>query len=297
MSEFPIICLYHYPCQDGFTAAWAAWQVHPDWDFVPVKHGDPPPDVTGKFVYMLDFSYKRPIILEMAKQATFIRILDHHASAEKDLVDLPPNVWVQFDMSKSGARLSWDYFHGGLVKDRPMLIDYVEDRDLWKFRFPETKAVSSWLFSKDYDFDNWNYYAQILDDPDNIIPVKNMGEAILDKHNKDVVELLQNKYMIEIGGHSVWTANLPYTFASDAAGILAKNTPFGSTYFYDGEGFVFSLRSDSKGIDVSEVAGLYGGGGHKHAAGFKIKSLLEIDLHYCKCGKCLDCLRRERAAS
>jgi nanoRNase/pAp phosphatase (c-di-AMP/oligoRNAs hydrolase) len=34
---------------------------------------------------------------------------------------------------------------------------------------------------------------------------------------------------------------------------------------------VFSLRSsENGGLDVSAVAALFGGGGHKHAAGFRV---------------------------
>jgi nanoRNase/pAp phosphatase (c-di-AMP/oligoRNAs hydrolase) len=33
---------------------------------------------------------------------------------------------------------------------------------------------------------------------------------------------------------------------------------------------VFSLRSTPEGMDVSEIAKQYGGGGHKHSAGFRI---------------------------
>jgi nanoRNase/pAp phosphatase (c-di-AMP/oligoRNAs hydrolase) len=37
-----------------------------------------------------------------------------------------------------------------------------------------------------------------------------------------------------------------------------------------GTSAIFSLRSTEEGLDVSEIAKLYGGGGHKHAAGFKV---------------------------
>jgi len=36
------------------------------------------------------------------------------------------------------------------------------------------------------------------------------------------------------------------------------------------EGRVFSLRSNDEGVDVSEVAKQYGGGGHRNASGFKV---------------------------
>jgi nanoRNase/pAp phosphatase (c-di-AMP/oligoRNAs hydrolase) len=33
---------------------------------------------------------------------------------------------------------------------------------------------------------------------------------------------------------------------------------------------VFSLRSTEEGLDVAEIAKQYGGGGHKHASGFRV---------------------------
>ena len=60
--------------------------------------------------------------------------------------------------------------------------------------------------------------------------------------------------------------------------LLGKGEPFAATFFYDGEGYVFSLRSDDNGLDVSEIAKQYGGGGHKHAAGFKLKSWLNTSI-------------------
>ena len=49
-------------------------------------------DVTGKDVVLVDFSYKRPVLMEMAEKANNILILDHHKTSAEDLVDLPANV-------------------------------------------------------------------------------------------------------------------------------------------------------------------------------------------------------------
>ncbi len=265
-SKVPLV-IYHYPCVDGFTAAWAIWKKHPDWEFYPGKHGDAPPDVTGREVYMVDFSYKRPVLLEMASKATSIKILDHHKTAEADLVDLPENVSVTFDMSKSGARLTWEFFHPDKFVSK--LVFFVEDRDLWRFEFPETKAINAYIFSQDYSFGSWELINQKLHT--SFINLVGAGEAILDKHDKDVQELSAGKFRLNIEGHSVWAVNVPYTLASDMGHLLGKGEPFAATFFYDGEGFVYSLRSDENGLDVSEIAKKFGGGGHKHAAGFKIR--------------------------
>jgi oligoribonuclease NrnB/cAMP/cGMP phosphodiesterase (DHH superfamily) len=261
------LVIYHGNCQDGFTAAWAVWRVHLDWEFYPGKYQEEPPDITDRDVYFVDFSYKRPVILEMAAKAKSITILDHHKTAEADLVDLPGNVIVNFDLEKSGAHLAWDWFHP--TEPLPSIIRTVEDRDLWRFALPYTKEISAALFAEEYNFVTWTLWHQKIELEGTGWAVQ-MGEAILRKQAKDINELLQNKYMAEIGGHIVPVANLPYTLCSDAGNILAQGQPFGATFYLDGKSAIFSLRSTEDGIDVSEIAKQYGGGGHKHAAGFKV---------------------------
>ena len=65
-------------------------------------------------------------------------------------------------------------------------------------------------------------------------------------------------------------ADLPYTMSSDAGHEMAKGRPFAACYWDTPEGRVFSLRSNDEGIDVSEVAKQYGGGGHRNASGFRV---------------------------
>jgi oligoribonuclease NrnB/cAMP/cGMP phosphodiesterase (DHH superfamily) len=273
-SKVPLV-IYHSPCQDGFTAAWACWKAHPDWEFYPGVYGDPPSDVTGRKVYMLDFSYKYHVLCEMSLQAESILILDHHKTAEADLkATLPINITARFDMEKSGARLAWEYFHPDT--DIPSIVKFVEDRDLWRFSLNDTKNITAWLFAQDYKFDVWNDAdRQITWDAHEAWLA---GYAISQKQAKDVAELCEKKFRYTIGGHDVWCVNVPYTLASDCGQLLGKGELFAASVYYDGEGFVFSLRSDDNGMDVSEIAKQYGGGGHKHAAGFKLPSpLILID--------------------
>lgn len=235
------LVIYHGNCQDGFTAAWAIWLKHPDWEFYPAKHGDPRPNVTGREVYMVDFSYKKDVVTAMAAVAESIVILDHHKTAEEDLKamdQITTNVNVVFNMEKSGAHLAWEHFHSEPV---PPIIQIVEDRDLWRFKFIDTKAISSYIFSQPYDFEMWSFLAHMLEDKHDREEIEGYGNAILQKQAKDTQELSANKFRTMIDGHSVWTVNLPYTFSSDMGNLLAKGEPFASTFYYDGEGFVYSL--------------------------------------------------------
>jgi hypothetical protein len=82
------LCIYHGNCQDGFGAAWTVRHALGDRvEFYPGIYQNEPPDVTGRDVIIVDFSYKRPVIEAMALKAHSILILDHHKSAVADLGD------------------------------------------------------------------------------------------------------------------------------------------------------------------------------------------------------------------
>lgn len=264
----PDICIYHGNCADGFTAAWAVWKAHPDIEFFAGVYGEPPPDVTGKHVVLVDFSYKRPVLDSLAKSARSIVILDHHKTAQADLDGFLNCI---FDMERSGAQIAWDYFHAG--KPRPALVDYVADRDLWRFALPGSRQIAACIFSHPYDFKTWDWLANRADFTMSLQEMVGEGDAIERKHHKDIAELLrQTRRTMKIGGMVVPVANLPYTLASDAAGEMAKDAPFAACYFDRNDGQrVFSLRSRGTiGADVSLVAAQYGGGGHRNAAGFQM---------------------------
>jgi oligoribonuclease NrnB/cAMP/cGMP phosphodiesterase (DHH superfamily) len=272
------LVIYHSNCQDGFTAAWAVWLSHPDWEFYPGVHGEPPPDVTGRVVYMVDFSYKRPVLLEIAEHAESITILDHHKTAAADLdgIEFCSNkIEVKFDMDKSGARLAWECFHPR--EDVPNFVTFVEDRDLWRFTYDETRPICAAIFSHDYSFEQWSKFNRLCQGYDGWMTLVKEGEAIERKQQKDIAELLPKlTYNLTIGGTEVPAVNLPYQYASDAGHILSKDAPFAAVYYFDGKHYKFSLRSGENGADVSEIAKRYGGGGHKHAAGFQVISLEDL---------------------
>lgn len=267
MSE--IFCIYHGDCADGFTAAWAVWKRHPGAEFFAGVHGENPPDVRGRAVVIVDFCYKREVILEMAKIAKSILILDHHKSAQAEMQDLPENVTAVFDMARSGAMMAWQYFHPSDAPP-PLLVQHVQDRDLWHFSLRYTRAFSANLFSHNYSFDVWDRIAERSRDAAEYLSFVHEGEAIQRKHEKDVAELVRKcSFLGKLAGWKVPFLNCPYFHSSDAGNILAKGYPFAVCY-YDSDGIRnYSLRSEENGLDVSEIAAQFGGGGHKHAAGFR----------------------------
>lgn len=285
----PDLCIHHAPCADGFTAAWAVWNRFPDIGFHAGVHGQPPPDVTGLHVLIVDFSYKRAVLEAMGERAASITILDHHKSAQADLevfaifnpvnVDnidtilaaTQPglgNIRAEFDMNRSGAMMAWQFCKPDAPP--PLLVQHVQDRDLWRFALRGTREIQADLFSRPYEFAVWDDYARMLETPDGWRAAVTAGAAIERKHHKDCEELVNlcARDMV-IGGHTVRVANIPYTMSSDAAHMLAEGRAFGACYFDRADGSrVFSLRSQADGADVSVIASSYGGGGHARAAGF-----------------------------
>lgn len=290
MTNSKILCIYHGNCADGFGAAWAVRRAlgAENVEFHAGVYQESPPDVRGRHVVIVDFSYKRPILLEMGEQALSVLVLDHHKSAAEDLAGLPKPLWswqsylddtvrgivtdgtdpalprVLFDMERSGAMIAWDFFHPG--QPAPQLLQHIQDRDLWRFALEGTREVQACLFSHPYDFDLWDKL--MATDPQGLAVE---GAAIERKHHKDIAEFIgvAARRMV-IAGYNVPVLNAPYFWSSDAGHLLAQGEPFAACYWDTPEGRVFSLRSADDGLDVSAIAKQYGGGGHKHAAGFRV---------------------------
>ena len=287
------LCIYHGNCADGFGAAYAVWKWDPSVTFHAGVYQDPPPDVTGKDVILVDFSYRRAVLEEMAKTARTITILDHHKSAAEDLdaFTMKSNRldemamsfdefqgWCEFngiypiralfDIDRSGAMIAWQHFHR---VSPPRLFEHIQDRDLWRFALPGTREIQAMVFSHPYDFAVWDELVARCDDTAGWGAMIAEGKAIERKHFKDIDELLKVvTTRLVIGGHDVPVANLPYTMTSDAGHQLAQGEPFAACYWDTPAGRVFSLRSSDDGLDVAEIAKQFGGGGHKHAAGFRL---------------------------
>lgn len=292
MSYAPHLCIYHADCMDGFTAAWVVKSCFPDVELWPARYGDPVPtsDKTrGKDILIVDFSYSAQQIEDIRLNwANSIIVLDHHKTAQAALADLPPptfpgqpGVYAVFDMDKSGARLAWEFCwpeHG----PAPALVAYVEDRDLWRWRLPDSALINAALGTYTYDLRQWDLLAGAVETAakhpgDNILTFE--GAAVVRAQERQLTQVVSSSLRtMKIGGHIVPVVNAPFFMASELGNELSQGHPFAASYFDGRDGRKFSLRSRPDGVDVSEIAKLYGGGGHKNAAGFECPIGWEGDL-------------------
>ena len=219
---------------------------------------------------MLDFAYPRPVMEAIARQVHTLVVLDHHKTAAADLAGLgatAPNIRLEFDMHRSGARLAWDWFHPHEREYAPWLVRYVEDRDLWRFALPYSRDVTTGIDAHEHTLESWDELAER-----DVEEVAREGHVI-ETYRRRCVEAARTLAVpMVIAGHRVRAANCSdRRFASDTAISLAEARLFGATYWINARGRVrFSLRSPAGGLDVSEIAKTFGGGGHEHAAGFEV---------------------------
>lgn len=294
MTWKPDICIYHFPCDDGFGSAWAVWKKWGETvDFRPSNYGLAVPDeaIDGKNILIADFSFKPDVLRAMGERARSIVILDHHKTAAADLDGFPVkvvgprfdaverhlskvsgpdmNIFVSFDMARSGAMMTWQFcFPDEKV---PQLVKHLQDRDLWRFEIPGTRAISLYLRSFDFAFDKWSHIAAFLDtNPDDL-----MAEALSIErfYDRKIAEMVPTATLEKIGQwDGVPVAHAPFAFASDLAHALLEShpdAPFAAVCNHAYGARSWSLRSTNDRQDVSEVARQFGGGGHRNAAGFR----------------------------
>ncbi len=273
-KDHPVTVIYHGLCCDGYSAAWCFHDFFKGKINITFHEGvykRPPPDVTGQVVFIVDFSYKRPIMEELCEQAHYLIWIDHHKSAMEEMEGFEHEAFVSYtDLNRSGATLAWDFLHDGRRDNMPLLLNHIEDRDLWRFKLEGTREIQANVFSYGYDFERWDRLMSA--NQTDLLKMTVAGAGIERKHQKDVNELVGfcKRYM-SIGGYPVPVASLPYTMVSDAAQLMAEGEAFAACYWDTPTGRTFGLRStEGVGMDVSLIALSYGGGGHKHSSGFSV---------------------------
>lgn len=269
-------CFYHAGCPDGFGAAWSLWRAWgADGHFIPHGHDDPvdPLDFEGHQVVFVDIAPPNETIREFAEVAAEFILLDHHLSArDRYAADLGlENVLagsahtVHFDLDHSGAVLAWKYFHP--EEPPPDLLAYVEDQDLWNWKLARSEEINAAIGSYPREFAVWDDLASR--------PIESLareGEPIVRSNRIEVTRALHTAHPVAVGTgrvEAVNSANLRSALGHELAKRARFDRPWGLVYRLSGDRVDATLYSIGD-LDVSKVAGEFGGGGHRNAAGFSV---------------------------
>lgn len=292
------VVIYRAQCCAGFGAAWAAWKVLSNsaryWSARPNTRA-PLEWSHGKTVALLDFCYGAEEMKRLVGVAKHVVVIDHHQSTERLLDDpaMAGRVTRFFDAEVSGAVLAWTYFHPGARV--PRFLEYIEDRDLWSWKLPDSREFSESLAIEPLEFHAYNrfYAGDDLEAEQKIISETiERGRVILEYIKFNTSRLAHRALIVNWCGYWVKILNSA-TWMSELGHVLCVSPPtehgqptdppidFALVWNYDHrrESINCSLRTDSSGLDLSLIAQHYGGGGHPSAAGFafpgSIKKLLK----------------------
>jgi hypothetical protein len=270
--------LYHAGCADGFGAAFAAWLGFGDTArYLPVSYGPPSADSTAPWplpeleddhvVYLLDFSYPEPVLRALSDRMRLVVVLDHHSSAANGLRDFyHPRAHVTFDTAQSGALLAWRHFFP--FEPVPLLLRYVQDRDLWQWQLPESREVSAALATYPHDFDQWR---QLMNE-DGVKLLREQGRIALRVLREQARRLAAQARMGELAGHTVPIVNTPLLRDEVGEQLLEEHPDanFAVCWYEKGGLRRWSLRS-RRDFDCSTIAKQFGGGGHPQSCGFEFR--------------------------
>jgi len=283
------LILYHAQCNDGAASMWSAWKKLGDSaNYLAIgKLSKQNSSILKKclnsnHIFMCDMMLEMPEIEKIIENNITITILDHHITNIEKIKKYQFNVNVQkyiknfSNVEKSGGGLTWDFFH---KKPRPLIIDYIEDSDLWKFNLPNSKIIYTYLLQF-----SWYSNKKIIDIFNNLeklnanelyklsIPIYDYANSIIKKNLNRVGKcLVLNTYEVPILNTS--------QFISETGNIMAKNEKFAIIWSMNNNGSIrVSLRSDKNGINVGQLATKLGikGGGHIHAAGLIFNSFEDM---------------------
>jgi oligoribonuclease NrnB/cAMP/cGMP phosphodiesterase (DHH superfamily) len=258
----------------------------------PYDYGEPFPFdkiMDGEIVWMVDITTNPyEVMLEINKRYNLF-VVDHH----KSFIDFQVKHKIPgyFEIGKAACELTWEHCFSS--EKMPPLVRLLGCYDIWNksaeydwddyimpiqmgIKIRDADPVSGYDFWKTYF--NWfrgnSYYAEQL-----LYTIKNSGKDIL-------------KYQMKEDAKTCSFFAFPAIFENYKA-ICLNSTRFNSKVYesvwdkekYDimlawvnvkGERYSVSIYTDKPGVDVSEIAKSFGGGGHVQAAGFQCKNVKPI---------------------
>jgi uncharacterized protein len=280
------VIIYHKSCVDGYCAAWLTHKAFngEQLEYIACQYQEKINDqlderIKGKDVLVFDFSFPRETMERYNSICTTFEVYDHHESVMKNCAGLP---FCTFDLSKSGAMLAWETLFPN--KPPPLLVEYVQDYDLWKFKLPDSKEINAAIHAGEMTFNQYEIFHQLLQHENGRLKLVDQGKILIKEENRRIDIAVKNAALCVIDGIEVPIINNPEKVIISKAGEkLSENYPFAVIMFMTAEGdFVFGLRSNKNNpnaVDVGALADKFGGGGHRHAAGFKVKINEFVNIH------------------
>jgi len=275
-------CFYHDDL-DGKAAAAVVARYTCNYDpaaYFKVNYAHPLPlgrVLHGERVYFVDYSFTKHTVDALATllhRGCHVIWIDHHTSSI-NLQEDPGYTWLKSidgirSDEASGAALTYMFLFNCSWDAIPYFLKLVSDYDTWTYAYdPDTTCFKLGIEVFDYDplSDVWH---TLFSDPTGSAFI-DRGQPIKYYIDRDYAQYRDSfAYDIELCGYPCRVVNRK----SNSWIFGQHNYPLVMTWVFDGTKFIYSIFSTDKDVDCSRIAELYGGGGHRGAAGFISSELL-----------------------
>lgn len=268
--------IYHAKCVDGLAAAAAVlcqWD-HADVEFIPATYGKlhELPEISGyEEVYVLDFSLDLPTYAKLAMVNRKVMTVDHHKGALETLQKSAEHKNVDFiyDVEHSGAALAWKLFGPDEMKS-PILVQHIEDRDIWTWRLDNTAEYLQWLFLQGIEdpYQMWQLIRMFQHSEYTRQSALAQGAALVRQLKLSVQDSCRKAFATNIVGFDCICAASTINQSEMGNYLLGVHEFAKVAVIFEMDGLdtiKCSLRS--RDDSALKMAKHFGGGGHERAAG------------------------------
>jgi len=281
-------CFYHIADLDGWCSAAIIRYKFPQCELIGMDYGYEFPWDSIKDnepVYVVDFSLNPLENMIKLNKIAYLFWIDHHKTSlefvEKN--KLSSVIRNRIDLNKAACELTWEVFFPD--KKMPIGVRLLGRYDVWDltsspyvlpFQYGmRTYAVdpgqcndlmfdACWGRIFDYD---WEYVTQLI----------NHGEIILKYKTKEERQYCEAySFETELDGIPAIAVNRGRASSQLFEGVWNPSThPIAIAYVKGRDYWNVTLyTTEDTGVDVSEIAKKYGGGGHKCAAGIQAENIV-----------------------
>lgn len=267
-----VAIIYHSSCMDGAAAAWAMG-IHTQ------RAGHEPVYIPAQPDTFPETDCPVKVFVDMCpppgSMTEDVWVFDHHKTAKERLAPYRQGFYTD---TMSGAVMAWHMgplVFGGkyLHDDPPEVLLFVQDRDLWAWKLPDSKAVSAAMW-KDVPTPE---HIDMLDRTWSWVSISRAGKEMLAYQEALVEQAANRAYPGTILGIEMMVVNCPLLHSEIGNAVVIRFQKPCLVWRVLRPGVIeCSFRSMDHLPDISGVAKVFGGGGHRNAAGFSVSDLTDL---------------------
>jgi len=266
--------IYHKSDLDGIGSAAIALRVFPDAELYPAEYNQESYKITDfkdKMTIVVDFCPEK--IEEIREISSVFCWIDHHKSAMENHKELWESKVIDGlrSIENSAITLTWKWFYPH--EPLPLGILYIEDYDIWKFTFGKSTKEFCEYASLRLLFPETIEWRELFEGDELLDKYIQKGNVLIEAKDDRIRKSFKGVLKITKWGYNVGALNTNHDI-SDVGNYICNNGYDVALVWRvsqrNGEASVISgLRSKDE-VDVSKIAKMYGGGGHKNSSGFSL---------------------------